>query len=191
MLVTKLFADKGQQIFLKLPFLSPTTMFISRAIGRVATSAFRAPATRLATKPLGVQAANKGKKNWEKKTMKLYQVVIDMMCFSFTFVKLVPMLPKLKPLVKFGKYSIPITNPQSIRNSLLLVLARLLVPLLTFNSTKRTCLLSWTLWKSKIILVVVLFLKLPNIWVRTLFVPLPWMVLKVSSFGKNNETSGH
>ncbi|CDH52216.1 atp synthase f1 beta subunit [Lichtheimia corymbifera JMRC:FSU:9682] len=36
-------------------------MFISRAIGRVATSAFRAPATRLATKPLGVQAANKAR----------------------------------------------------------------------------------------------------------------------------------
>lgn len=43
-------------------------MFISRAIGRVATSAFRAPATRLATNSLGVQAANKGKQQQEKET---------------------------------------------------------------------------------------------------------------------------
>lgn len=66
MLVTKHFADKGHNKDFWTSFLSPTTMFISRAIGRVATSAFRAPATRLATKPLGVQAANKGNRRKRK-----------------------------------------------------------------------------------------------------------------------------
>ncbi|KAI9315484.1 ATPase, F1 complex alpha/beta subunit, N-terminal domain-containing protein [Dichotomocladium elegans] len=36
-------------------------MYISRAIGHVAASAFRAPATRLAAKPLAVQAAIKAR----------------------------------------------------------------------------------------------------------------------------------
>ena len=60
---------------------SSNKMYISSAIGRVASSAFRAPVARLAVKPLGTQAAVKGKFLQHDQHCHTMRLIIALRCY--------------------------------------------------------------------------------------------------------------